>query len=155
MKDFANKNNKTMKKIFLLIIGLVMGTTMAFAHDYPIKVNQLPETAQKFLTTYWNDVKVTRAKMDKDVLEVTYDVHLDNMTKIEFDKKGEWKEIESPNVEIPKGIILQSIVDYVADNYDGSRIVKIKRDHHHFEVELDNDVELKFDKKGNFKRIDD
>ena len=66
-----------MKKIFLLIIGLVMGTTMAFAHDYPIKVNQLPETAQKFLTTYWNDVKVTRAKMDKDVLEVTYDVHLE------------------------------------------------------------------------------
>ena len=143
-----------MKKIFLLIIGLVMGTTVTLAHDHPIKVNQLPEAAQKFLATYWKDAKVTHAKMDKDVLEVSYDVHLDNMTKIEFDKKGEWKEIESPKAEIPKGVILQNILDSVADNYDGSRIVKIKREHHHFEVELDNDVELKFDKKGNFKRID-
>ncbi|MBO7200878.1 MAG: PepSY-like domain-containing protein [Bacteroidales bacterium] len=144
-----------MKKLILLTVSLFMGLGTIFAgHDHPIKVEQLPEKAQKFLTTYWNDVKVVKAEMDKDGLEVTYDVHLENNTKIEFDKKGEWKEIKSPMTEIPKGVIIQNIVDYVANNYSGSRIEKIKREHHHYEVELTNDIELKFNKKGEFKRID-
>ena len=144
-----------MKKLILLTVSLFMGLGTIFAgHDHPIKVEQLPEKAQKFLTTYWNDVKVVKAEMDKDGLEVTYDVYLENNTKIEFDKKGEWKEIKSPMTEIPKGVIIQNIVDYVANNYSGSRIEKIKREHHHYEVELTNDIELKFNKKGEFKRID-
>ena len=144
-----------MKKLILLTVSLFMGLGTIFAgHDHPIKVEQLPEKAQKFLTTYWNDVKVVKAEMDKDGLEVTYDVYLENNTKIEFDKRGEWKEIKSPMAEIPKGVIIQNIVDYVANNYSGSRIEKIKREHHHYEVELTNDIELKFNKKGEFKRID-
>lgn len=144
-----------MKKLILLTVSLFMGLGTIFAgHDHPIKVEQLPEKAQKFLTTYWNDVKVVKAEMDKDGLEVTYDVHLENNTKIEFDKKGEWKEIKNPMGEIPKGVIMQNILDYVANNYSDSRIVKIKKEHHHYEVELTNDIELKFNKKGKFKRID-
>ena len=144
-----------MKKLILLTVSLFMGLGTIFAgHDHPIKVEQLPEKAQKFLTTYWNDVKVVKVEMDKDGLEVTYDVYLENKTNIEFDKKGEWKEIKSPMAEIPKGVIIQNIVDYVANNYSGSRIEKIKREHHHYEVELTNDIELKFNKKGEFKRID-
>lgn len=144
-----------MKKLILLTVSLFMGLGTIFAgHDRPIKVEQLPEKAQKFLTTYWNDVKVVKAEMDKDGLEVTYDVYLENNTKIEFDKRGEWKEIKSPMTEIPKGVIMQNILDYVANNYSGNRIEKIKKEHHHFEVELTNDIELKFNKKGEFKRID-
>lgn len=144
-----------MKKLILLTVSLFMGLGTIFAgHDRPIKVEQLPEKAQKFLTTYWNDVKVVKAEMDKDGLEVTYDVYLENNTKIEFDKRGEWKEIKSPMTEIPKGVIMQNILDYVANNYSGSRIEKIKREHHHYEVELTNDMELKFNKKGEFKRVD-
>lgn len=144
-----------MKKLILLTVSLFMGLGTIFAgHDRPIKVEQLPEKAQKFLTTYWNDVKVVKAEMDKDGLEVTYDVYLENNTKIEFDKRGEWKEIKSPMTEIPKGVIMQNILDYVANNYSGSRIEKIKREHHHYEVELTNDIELKFNKRGKFKRID-
>ena len=71
-----------MKKLILLTVSLFMGLGTIFAgHDHPIKVEQLPEKAQKFLTTYWNDVKVVKAEMDKDGLEVTYDVHLENNTK--------------------------------------------------------------------------
>lgn len=144
-----------MKKMILLTVSLFMGLGTIFAgHDRPIKVEQLPEKAQKFLTTYWTDVKVLKAEMDKDGLEVAYDVYLENKTKIEFDQKGEWKEIKSPMTEIPKGVIMQNILDYVANNYSGSRIEKIKREHHHYEVELTNDIELKFNKKGEFKRVD-
>ncbi len=144
-----------MKKLILFTVGLFMGLGTIFAgHDHPIKVEQLPENAQKFLATYWKDVKVVRAEMDKDGLEVTYDVHLENKTKIEFDKKGEWTEIKSTMVEIPKGVILQNIVDYVAEYYSGNRIKKIKREFLHYEVELNNDIELKFNKKGEFKSID-
>lgn len=144
-----------MKKLILLTVSLFMGLGTIFAgHDRPIKIEQLPEKVQKFLTTYWSDVKVVKAEMDKDGLEVTYDVYLENNTKIEFDKRGEWKEIKSPITEIPKGVILQNIVDYVANNYSDSRIEKIKREHHHYEVDLTNNIELKFNKKGEFKRID-
>ena len=144
-----------MKKMILLTVSLFMGLGTIFAgHDRPIKVEQLPEKAQKFLTTYWTDVKVLKAEMDKDGLEVAYDVYLENKTKIEFDKRGEWKEIKSPMTEIPKGVIMQNILDYVANNYSGNSIEKIKREHHHYEVELTNDIELKFNKKGEFKRVD-
>ena len=51
-------------------------------------------------------------------------------------------------------VIIQNILEYVANNYSGSRIEKIKREHHHYEVELTNDIELKFNKKGEFKRVD-
>lgn len=144
-----------MKKLTLLAMTFVLTMGMAIAGgERPIKVNQLPQTAQKFLTTYWKDVKVTYAKMEKEGLEVIYDVYLDNKVQIEFNKKGEWTKIKSTVVPIPESIIMPQITDYVDNNFPECHIVKIKKKLMHYEVELNNDIELKFNNKGEFKKAD-
>ena len=144
-----------MKKLTLLAMTFVLTMGMAIAGgERSIKVNQLPQTAQKFLTTYWKDVKVTYAKMEKEGLEVIYDVYLDNKVQIEFNKKGEWTKIHSTVVPIPEGIIMPQITDYVDNNFPECHIVKIKKKLMHYEVELNNDIELKFNNKGEFKKAD-
>ena len=38
--------------------------------------------------------------------------------------------------------------------FPGEKITKIDRDSREYEVELSNDVDLKFDKKGQLKEVD-
>ncbi len=52
-------------------------------------------------------------------------------------------------------IIPKNIRAYVADHFKGARIDKITKEYWGYEVELSNGVDLKFDSKGDFKRMDD
>jgi hypothetical protein len=66
------------------------------------------------------------------------------------------KELNNLNESLEMLVSLDISKKYktLDSNYNKLIIEKIKREHHHFEVELTNDIELKFNKKGEFKRID-
>ncbi len=52
-------------------------------------------------------------------------------------------------------IILDAIAAYVQTNFPGPVIVKIDKELFGYEIELLNDLELKFDKNGRLVNIDD
>lgn len=148
-----------MKRLLTLAATLLL-TVAAFtatAKDYVIyDVNRLPAPARTCLKENFKNVKVNHINVDKDAFGIEgYDVVLDNGTEIEFDKKGNLKEVETGrSTSVPAGVILQPIRKYVAENFPKEKITKLEVNRNNYEIVLSNGLELKFDRNGQFKRVD-
>lgn len=70
-----------------------------------IKKEALPANAQTFLKTHFGSKKPSYILEDKEILSTEYKVQFDNKIEIEFDKKGNWKEVDAKTGKIPKSII--------------------------------------------------
>lgn len=75
-----------------------------------------------------------------------------NGEKIEFDRKGNWTEIDCKMSAVPAKLVPASIARYVKSTYPGTKILKIEKDDYDYEVQLSNRLEIKFNK--NFQVID-
>lgn len=142
-----------MKKILSLLVMVISVTT--FAQDQVITLNQLPQNGQKFISNNFGAKQVSTVLMDDDYFSKEYEVILANGTKIEFDKNGSWKEVDGKRNAIPTTFIPKSINAYVKKSFPNTAIKKVEKKRFKYEVELTNGLDLEFDSKGNFIRIDD
>ena len=146
-----------MKRIFrilmIAICCMVSFNMVANAgNDKPISVNALPAKAQTLLNNHFNGQKVMLATIESGVVSRSYDVVLQNGTKLEFDKKGNLTEIDCKLGIVPALLIPQAIKNYVKDNYAGQSVKKIEMNKNEYEVELANGLDLTFNK--HFQLID-
>ena len=86
------------------------------------------------------------AKEESDFRK-SYEIAFTTGDKIEFDRKGEWTDIDCKYSAVPAGIVPAQIVAYIAENYPDSQVVQIEKDSRSTEVNLDNRMEIKFDKQ--------
>ncbi|MBR3983861.1 MAG: PepSY-like domain-containing protein [Bacteroidaceae bacterium] len=144
-----------MKKMMLILACVFTIVTNANADNYrPINVSQLPEKAQTFLTTYFPEAKVSLARKEFDVTELSYDVIFTNGSKVEFDRKGEWTEVDCLTQPLPAGIVPATIEKVIKEQYPDAKATKIERDRREIDVKLSNRVELTFNKKMQLIDID-
>lgn len=146
-----------MKRIFrilmIAICCMVSCNMVANAgNDKPISVNALPAKAQTLLNNHFNGQKVMLATIESGVVSRSYDVVLQNGTKLEFDKKGNLTEIDCKQGNVPAQLIPQAIKNYLKDNYAGQSVKKIEINKNEYEVELANELDLTFNK--HFQLID-
>lgn len=121
-------------------------------NDKPITVNALPAKAQTLLSNHFNGQKVMLATIESGVISKSYDVVLQNGTKLEFDKKGNLTEIDCKQGTVPTLLIPQAIKNYLKENYAGQSVKKIEMNKNEYEVELANGLDLTFNK--HFQLID-
>lgn len=114
----------------------------------------MPQLAQQFIKQHFSDSKVALAKMESDFLYKSYEVIFTNGNKVEFDKKGNWEEVDCKHTSVPVAIIPAAIQKYVTTNYPDAKVLKIEREKKDYEVKLSNRTELKFDLKFNLIDID-
>lgn len=144
-----------MKKLMLLFVCLFTMQAMVWADDDKlIKVEQMPQRAQQFIKKHFSDSSIALAKMESDFLSKSYDIIFTNGNKAEFDKKGEWKEIDCKYSQVPSAIIPVAIHNYVKKQYPNTKILKIEKDNRSYEIKLSNGWEVKFDKNFNVIDID-
>lgn len=144
-----------MKKNFLTLVILIMGFGMVSAdNDKPINVDQLPATAKQFITNHFSNKKMSFAKMESKLFDKSYEVIFTDGSKVEFDKKGEWKDVDCKFSQVPEKIIPQNIMSYVSTYYKDAKIIEIDRDKMAYDVKLNTGLELKFDLKFNLIEID-
>ena len=144
-----------MKKTFLAIACLFTLVTNACADNHqPISQTQLPEKAQTFLSTYLPEAKISLVRKEVDVMELTYDVIFTDGSKVEFDRKGNWTEVDCLTHTLPAGIVPEAINKVVNSHYPGAQATKIERDHREIDVKLNNRVELTFNKHMQLVDID-
>lgn len=142
-----------MKKVFIAIACVFTLVTNACADNYqPIDRTQLPEKAQTFLSTYFPEAKISLVRKEIDVMELTYDVIFTDGCKVEFDRKGNWTEVDCLTHTLPAGIVPEAIGKVVNAHYPGAEATKIERNHREIDVKLNNRVELTFNK--NLQLID-
>lgn len=84
-----------------------------------------------------------------------YDVTLDCGVEIDFDKNGEWTDIDCGHNPVPEAIIPANILNYVKEKHPNNFITQIEKKRNGYKVELNIDLDLLFDKNGNFTRFDD
>lgn len=145
---------KRMMKILMIAICCILSCNMAAnaGNDKPIAVNALPIKAQTLLSNHFNNQKVMLATIETGVINKSYDVVLQNGTKLEFDKKGNLTEIDCNQATVPDQLIPQAIKNYLMENYAGQSVKKIEMNKNEYEVELANGLDLTFNK--HFQLID-
>ena len=154
------KKRKIMKRIIqtamVALVCLVTFQVSAFAdNDKPITVSQLPATAQQVIKKHFAGKKVALAKMESGLFDKAYDVVFNNGEKVEFDRNGNWTEINCKMSSVPAGLVPAKISQYVKATYPDTKIVQIEKDDNRYEVKLSNRLEVTFNKNFQVVDIDD
>lgn len=84
--------------------------------------------------------------MESGLIDKSYDVIFTTGEKIEFDRNGNWTEIDCKRSSVPSKLVPTQINNYVNTNYSGNKILKIEKDRNEYEINLSNGVEIKFNK---------
>lgn len=141
-----------MKKIAIIATMLAV-SFISHAEDTVIKESELPKKIKTYLKTHFPNNPVLQASIDKELFSKSYEVILKNNISLEFNKKNDVKDI-SASSKLPDSVIAKPILDYVKSNFPNNLITDWELDDTTQKVELDNDMELEFDLKGKFLKID-
>ena len=143
-----------MKRIISTIAAVVLclaTATACYCDGRMIAPEKLPAAAKTFIQQSFPDAAIAFAERDSN----EYEVHLNDGTEITFDLKGNWDKVDCNFSPVPDEIVPQPIATYVEKNFPGVSIVKIDKERYGYEVELANDLELKFNKQGVLFSMDD
>ncbi|MDE7412243.1 MAG: PepSY-like domain-containing protein [Muribaculaceae bacterium] len=147
---------KRLKRILCTFVAMLTVSLAANAGDnYAHDASALPVAAKTTLQKNFKS-KVSLVKVDKDFGRISeYEVIMTDGSEITFDKDGNWKEVEvNISKSVPTGFIPTGVSNYVKANQKGKKVVGIEKKKDGYEVELNNGVEMRFDKQGNFIRYE-
>lgn len=144
---------KTKSFLIGLVLAVMPIVTMA---DGKLSQKPLPGVVSTFLATHFSDVKVAFHKEKNLFSNERYDVHLMNGVDVEFDKDGNWLEIEGKKTPLPISVLPVEIQKFIGEKYPDQSIFGIdKKERGRIEVKLSNGWELIFDKNFQLINIDD
>ena len=138
-------------KFFLAAIMCILVSNVVMADDTPIPIEQLPAAAKTFVQTNFQGKRIIYAEKDWN----SYECRLDDGTKIEFNRKGNWKKVDCHMIALPAAIVPAAIQQYVSTNFPGTVITKIDKERYGYEIELSSDIDLKFNYQGVLIGMDD
>ena len=140
------------KTVFILLAFLLtMCMPMMADNDRVITFDQLPQTAQTLLKTHFADKVPLVITVDWDDYKVMYQ----SGEKVEFDKKGNWKDLDCKVSAVPTALIPEQIKAHVKATFPGTTIIKLDRDRRGYDVKLNNGLELEYNKQFQVVDIDD
>ena len=148
-----------MKKMFIKLMAVVIATLCTLttlAEDH----NILPPAAKNYITRHFKGYTINHYEKERDILEVNYTVYISNANasyKLNFDKDYNITEIESKddNYALPKSVLPVKITALVEKKFPDAKIIGWKKTKGTQIIELNNDIEIVFNAKGDFLRIDD
>lgn len=146
-----------MKRITVFLACLLTGTVAACVDKDRITndADELPQSSRNFLKRHFTTTAVSHIQIEKNLFGVEgYDVILTDGSQVEFNRKGEWKEIKTSRSAVPSAIIPPFIRTYVSQHYPGMEITTIDKDSRDYEIDLQNGLELKFNFEGKLIDID-
>ena len=151
-----------MKRLTITLLSIIAMTATAFAtsstlwdNDRPIKYEELPAEAKTFIAKNFSNETTACVIEDKEVIGSEYKVVFESGTKLEFDNKGKWTDIDCRNSEVPNNLVPKKIAEYVKKNYDDKKITELKRDRMGWDVELSGGLDLEFNNNYQLVEIDD
>ena len=146
-----------MKKILFALSLLFACLQVSCAGDIITHdTKKLPAKARTFIQTYFTQTQVSHIKIESELFQTKkYEVLLTNRTEIDFNKDGEWLEIDCDHSSVPLGVIPPYVSEYLKTTFPGVFIVKIERKHREIEVDLSNDYSLTFNRKGEVIQIEE
>lgn len=138
-----------MKKIIIAFVAIVcFGLSTAMAQNTNPAITQ-------FVEQYFPKATVQMVMPDEDDIDVV----LNDYTKIEFKLNFEWKKVDCEHsttfTSVPATLVPEQITAYVNANFPNATIKKLEKKYMGWEIELNNGLELKFNKNFKVMEIDD
>ena len=142
-----------MKKTMFILLAFVLTLSLPVMadDDRVITFEQLPAQAQTMLKKYFADRVPLVVTVDMDEYTVLYQ----SGEKVEFDKKGNWREINCKTSAVPTALIPEQIKAVVNQTYPGATIIKIDRDRRGYDIKLNNGLDIEFNRNFQVVEIDD
>ena len=105
-----------MKKMMFILLAFVMTMSMPVMsdNDRVITFDQLPAPAQAMLKQHFGDKVPLVITADRSDFNVMYQ----SGEKVEFDKKGNWREIECKRSSVPEALVPEQIKTILAEYAD-------------------------------------
>ncbi|MDQ3292307.1 MAG: PepSY-like domain-containing protein [Bacteroidota bacterium] len=143
-------------KRFAFLITTVFSTLFFFGceKEETVTAAELPQQAKDFISTHFGNATIVSVEKEKEISHTSFDVVLNNGTTLDFNSSGECTDIDGKTTPLPASVIPAKILDYVQTQYPTDSIVSWEKDGQHQEVQLGNNLELKFDLDGNFLSLD-
>ncbi len=142
---------KSIKAIILLAAMLMMSFSAKADHDQVITFDQMPEAAQAFHKQYFAGKVPLVVTVDWD----DYTIRYESGEKVEFDKQGNWKEIDCRASLVPVELIPEEIKSNINSTFPGAIILKLDRNRRGYEVKLNNGLEVEYSPTFQVIDIDD
>lgn len=117
----------------------------------------VPKKIANYVAIHFPNNPVVDFEIDSDNGRVKYDVELRDGTDLKFNHRMNVIKIDSDlySRPLPASVVPAPIIRYVKANFPSSSVVKWKRERGGYDVELDNDMELRINSKGILIKIDD
>ncbi len=130
---------------------LTIGFSAKADHDQVVTFNQLPAVAQTMLKQYFVNKMPLVVTMDWDDYTIMYETG----EKVEFDKQGNWKEIDCRTSMVPLELIPEQIKNHVRTTFPGTTILKLDRNRRGYEIKLNNGLDIEYNRNFQVVEIDD
>ena len=141
----------SIKAILLMVAVLATCFNAKADHDQVISFNEMPEAAQTLLKQYFANKVPLVVTVDWDDYTIVYE----SGEKVEFDKQGNWKEINCRTSGVPVELIPEQIKSHINATFPGAMVLKLDRNRRGYEVKLNNGLEVEYDPTFQIIDIDD
>ena len=142
--------NSFIKTIFA---SVTLFLTISCEKEIITPSDDLPVEISTYLTIHFPKNTIVQVIKDLDGLTKTYDILLSENISLEFNRKKEVIAIDGVT-QLPNSVIPEKILQYVNINYPTQFITDWDLDYDNRQIELNNGLDLDFNKKGDFLRID-
>jgi hypothetical protein len=142
--------NSFIKTIFA---SVTLFLTISCEKEIITPSDDLPVEISTYLTIHFPKNTIVQVIKDLDGLTKTYDILLSENISLEFNRKKVVIAIDGVT-QLPNSVIPEKILQYVNINYPTQFITDWELDFDNQQIELNNGLDLEFNKKGDFLRID-
>ena len=152
-----------MKKSFIITLSLmILGLGFYSCSDKDenevenlISYSELPEEAQKFLSTYFRgEENVLKVEENIENSGTLYEVNTKDGFEIVFNARGYWQEIDAPSGKtIPVSVLPEPIRQTLSYQYHGYGVVEVNTTGENYHLVLSNNqggdsLDLTFNQSG-------
>ena len=147
-------NSTVMKKYFSVVLMALCSLT-ACAKEQLITFDQVPEPAKAIVAAHFDASQISYVTVDKSLLDCDYDIKFNDGRSIEFNKAGELQKVDCRLTEVPSALVPEPVQAYIKANFPNAFITEWGKDDRGYKAELNNGLDLKFNRQLEFIRIDD
>lgn len=141
--------------IIALLVTVLCSTACAARGKQPLAFTALPQAVQDSVLLYYTADQVQFSTGEKTMPKhFEYELRIDDGTKMQYNQRAVLEKI-SNKAGVKEAFIPAGIMQYVRETFPNAVITEFKRSPMKQEVELNNDLELVFNKRGQFLRIED
>lgn len=143
-----------MKKIVLVLMMCVLAVAANAKGKQPVAFEKVPQEVQAEFQKYFSTDSVQYITFEKELGQKMYTFVLSEGTKVKYNDKAVLRKIENKN-GILTTLVPEKIMEYAQQTFPNATITEYVCGKSRKEIELNDNIELIFNKRDKFLRIED